>query len=101
MKVAWSPLAAEQVEAALAYIAADSPVAAREWLERLLERVESLGRFTDAGRIVPEFQREDLREIIMGAYRVMYRRRDGLVEIAAVRHHARDVDQNEITSANG
>ncbi len=96
MKVAWAPLASEQVDDAVAYIAADNPAAALEWLERLLDRVKSLSGFPDSGRVVPELQREDIREIIVSPYRVMYRRGADLVEIAAVRHAAREFDEDEI-----
>ena len=88
MKVTWSPLADEQVDDAVAYIAADNPGAALKWLERLLDRVKWLADFPDSGRMVPETQREDVREIIVSPYRVMYRRKNDRVEIAAVRHEA-------------
>jgi len=97
VKVVWSPLADGQVDEAIAYIAAEDPAAALAWLERLLERVMSLAAFPDSGRMVPELQREEVREIIVGPYRVMYRRSADVVEIAAVRHAARDFDANEIT----
>ena len=96
MRLLWSPLAAEQAEEAVAYIAADDPVAAQAWVGQLLERVESLRRFPDSGRVLPELQREDIREIIVGAYRVVYRRREESVAIVAIRHQARDVDEDEI-----
>jgi plasmid stabilization system protein ParE len=93
VKVVWSPLADAEVDEAIVYIAKDDPAAALEWLEHLLERVASLGSFPDSGRVVPELQRDDIREIVVGAYRVMYRRSEDQVEIAAIRHHARDLDQ--------
>ena len=96
MKVTWSPLADEQVDDAVAYIAADNPGAALEWLERLLDRVKWLADFPDSGRMVPETQRKDVREIIVSPYRVMYRRKDDRVEIAAVRHEARAFDEGEV-----
>jgi toxin ParE1/3/4 len=37
-----------------------------------------------AGRRVPEFDRENMREMIKRGYRVMYRVSDELVEIVAV-----------------
>ena len=100
MKLEWSPLADEQVDAAIAYIARDNPAAAREWLEHLLERVKSLTRFPNSGRVVPETQREDIREIIVSPYRVMYRRTNDLVEIVAIQHEAREFDENEIVPGN-
>ena len=43
--------------------------------------------------MVPELQRDDIREIMVGAYRVMYRRSQDRVEIVAIRHHARDCEE--------
>jgi toxin ParE1/3/4 len=93
VKVTWSPLADAEVDEAIAYIANDDPAAALQWLEHLLDRVASLAKFPDSGRVVPELQRDDIREIIVGAYRVMYRRGDDSVEIAAICHHARDFEE--------
>jgi len=96
VRVSWSPLADEQVDEVVAYIAADDQAAALTWLEHLLERVASLARFPDSGRIVPELQRDDLRELIVGSYRVIYRRKADAVEIAAIRHGARRLDSGAI-----
>jgi toxin ParE1/3/4 len=78
VKVEWSPLADEQVDDAVAYISGDTPTAALQWLERLLDRAMSLATFPDSGRVVPELGRQDIREIIVSPYRVMYRRKDDL-----------------------
>ena len=97
MRVVWSPLADRQVDEAVEYIAHDDPIAALKWLEHILERVKALARFPDSGRVVPETQREDVREIIVSRYRVMYRRRDDRVEIVAIRHEARAFDEREVS----
>jgi toxin ParE1/3/4 len=96
VRLVWSPLADGQVDDALAFIEADNPVAALAWLERLLERVKSLTDYPDSGRVVPELQRDDIREVLVVPYRVMYRRGADVVEIAAIRHEARDFDEVEI-----
>ena len=93
MRLVWSPLADAQVDDAVAYIAADDLAAASAWLERLLERVRSLADYPDSGRMVPELQREDVRELIVPPYRVIYRRTADAVEIAAIRHGARHFDE--------
>ena len=62
MKVEWSPLADEQVDVAVAYIYGDSPAAALQWLERLLDCAKSLATFPDSGRVVPELGRQDIRD---------------------------------------
>ena len=96
MRVVWSPLADRQVDEAVGHIAQDDPAAALAWLEHLLERVKALARFPDSGRMVPETQREDIREVIVSPYRVMYRRKDDIVEIAAIWHEAREFDEHEV-----
>lgn len=96
MKLVWSPLAGEQVDEVLAYIAADDRTAALAWLEQLLGRAASLARFPDSGRIVPELQRDDIRELIIGSYRVIYRRTADVVEIATIQHGARQLDPGAI-----
>jgi toxin ParE1/3/4 len=93
VRLIWSPLADAQVDDAVACIAADDPAAALAWLERLLERVRSLADYPDSGRMVPELQREDVRELSVPPYRVIYRRTADAVEIAAIRHGARHFDQ--------
>ncbi|MHB0980477.1 MAG: type II toxin-antitoxin system RelE/ParE family toxin [Thermoleophilia bacterium] len=55
-----------------------------------------LATFPDSGRVVPELGRQDIRGIIVRPYRVMYRRTDDRVEIAAVRHEARKFDEKEL-----
>jgi hypothetical protein len=45
---------------------------------------ERAGELPFAGRRVPEFDRENMREMIKRGYRVMYRVSDELVEIVAV-----------------
>jgi plasmid stabilization system protein ParE len=80
----------EHVDEAMAYMAHAGAEVAEAWLARLLERVDALQRFPDAGRRLPEFDRNDLRELIVGPYRVVYRRRPTVVDILGVHHHARD-----------
>ena len=96
MRVEWSPLANEQIDAAVDRIAQENPAAALDWLERVLAGARRLARFPNSGRMVPEIQREDIREIIVSPYRVMYRRKEDLVEIAAIRHEAREFDEEGI-----
>ena len=55
------------------YIAQDSVRYAQEFGERIFSRIEQLKNFPNSGRIVPEFQNEQLRELIMNNYRIVYR----------------------------
>ena len=90
MRVVWASQAEEQVDAAVSFIAADRPAAARQWLVRLLDQVKSLEAFPDSGRVVPELERDDVRELLVDPYRVVYRRGASLVEIVTVWHARRE-----------
>jgi plasmid stabilization system protein ParE len=55
------------------FIERDSPKYGRLVAERLVRATERLEAFPRSGRIVPEVGRENLREIVVGVYRVVYR----------------------------
>ncbi|MNQ61428.1 Plasmid stabilization system protein [compost metagenome] len=84
MRIVWSPLALERVEDIAQYIAEDKPTAAVEWVEGLFATVERLADFPESGRVVPEVGAQRIREVMFGAYRVIYSVRDQ-VDILTVR----------------
>lgn len=84
MKVEWSPLALERVEDIARYIAQDNPGAAVRWVTELFDTVERLADFPESGRVVPEVGIARIREVIFGAYRVIYSVKDK-VEVLTVR----------------
>lgn len=83
-KLHWSPQAVRDLEAIRDYIATDSPRYAGLVIERIIVAVERLTSFPESGRVVPERNEPKIREIIVKPYRVVYRLKPGLVEIAAV-----------------
>ena len=85
----WSPRSISDLEAIAAYISRDSPAYADIVVQRIVASVVRLASFPQSGRIVPEFGRPDLREVIVRPYRVVYRVRQAAVEIATVVHAAR------------
>ena len=72
MNLEWSPLALERVSEIASYIALDKPSAAEAWVDGLFESVERLKSHPKSGRKVPEVGIERIREIVYGAYRVIY-----------------------------
>lgn len=84
MRIVWSPLALERVEDIAQYIAEDKPAAAVEWVDGLFTTVERLADFPQSGRIVPELGAQRIREVMFGAYRVIYSVKDQ-VDILTVR----------------
>jgi toxin ParE1/3/4 len=85
-QVEWSPRAIEDVEAIALYISADSTAYAAAVVKKILDTVRNLSRFPLSGRVVPEFDDENIREKIAYSYRIIYRVQGETVTIAAVIH---------------
>src|SRR5438477_9258943 len=98
MTLEWTALAIERAHEAAEYIARDKPESAERWLQGLFQSVERLRRFPRSGRVVPEFGRPDVREVVHGKYRVVYRLLPPRVIVVTVRHGRRQLDRNEVES---
>jgi addiction module RelE/StbE family toxin len=72
MKLFWTETAKQDLQAIRRYIAVDNPTAAKRWVERLRKRARNALHSPLAGRKVPEFLRDDIRELIDGNYRIVY-----------------------------
>ncbi len=95
MKVVWSPLALERVEETARYIAEDNPDAAVRWVDDLFAKVERLADFPESGRMVPEVKSPRIRELIFGAYRVIYSVKDQ-VDVLTVRRSSQLLRMSEL-----
>jgi toxin ParE1/3/4 len=73
MRVRWTSEARDRLAEIEAYVARDNPAAAERLIDRLVEQAERLATHPLAGRVVPEWSRDDLREKIVDGYRVVYR----------------------------
>jgi len=88
-RVVWSPRALADVEAIAAYIASDSPFYANAVVRRVISVTKSLSGFPLAGRKVPEFDEESIREVLAYSYRIIYVVEQEQVTVAAVIHGKR------------
>ncbi|MEN8150903.1 MAG: type II toxin-antitoxin system RelE/ParE family toxin [Planctomycetota bacterium] len=89
-RVVWSERARDGLDDALGYIAEDSPTAAGKVLDVALRTASSLSDLSERGRIVPELQQTDIREVFVFSYRMLYEVTDSEVRILAFLHGARD-----------
>jgi addiction module RelE/StbE family toxin len=71
--VRWTSQAADDLKAIREFIERDSPRYGRLVAERIFEATQRLEVFPLSGRIAPELGRDDVREIILGEYRIVYR----------------------------
>jgi addiction module RelE/StbE family toxin len=91
MKVHWTDTAQEHLAAIHAYIAQDSPEYATRMVDRLTRRSQQIAGFPLSGRRVPEYDLEQIREVIEGAYRIIYHIRPDQIDVLAVIHAAMNV----------
>ena len=89
-KVVWTKQGYSTLDEAVDYVAQDSLTAAQQLLESALDSAESLSMFGERGRIVPELQQPNVRELLIQRYRLIYEVFDAKVEILAFIHGARD-----------
>jgi plasmid stabilization system protein ParE len=65
-------------------------------VDRLKKAVGRLSRFPGSGTRVTEWDRPELREIVVGNYRVIYRLKEQCVEILTVIHAARHIPDDPL-----
>ena len=98
-EVRWTPQAADDLAAICEFIARDSSEMAGIFADRVLRATDRLAQFPRAGRIVPELGVQNIRELIVGSYRVIYRvRKDNAVQLLTVHHGARPLDPSQLES---
>lgn len=89
-KVIWAPSALADIDSIAEYIARDSSHRAFLFVERLFESTDRLQEYSLSGRIIPEIDDPSCREIIYGAYRIMYRIEKDEIWITGVVHGSRN-----------
>lgn len=96
MKIIWSPLAVDRSSEIADYIAQDKPSAAEKWINTVFSKVEQLQSSPEIGRILPELNNAQFREIIYGNYRIIYRIEKKQISILTIRHGKQILPINEI-----
>jgi toxin ParE1/3/4 len=71
-RVVWTDHAQRMLDEALAYIDRDSHAAAERLLIEALDAASSLDVFSERGRLVPELNQPNVRELFVQSYRLLY-----------------------------
>jgi plasmid stabilization system protein ParE len=90
-QVGWSLTASTDLQEIEDFIARDSVLHAIAFVDRIVESAETLLKTPRIGRVVPEFNRQDLREVLFRGYRILYLIQNDAVLILRVVHGARDL----------
>lgn len=99
-RIRWTPQASSDLDSIHEYISRDSPASAQALVGRLLAAVDQLETYPQSGRVVPEFADSAVREVVRGAYRVVYRLRGEAVELLRLHHASRPLPP-DLTSNPG
>jgi len=73
VEVRWTVLAVKDLKNIFDFIALDSKVYAKTQVQHIRNKVAILQNQPLVGRVVPELKNENIREIITGNYRIIYR----------------------------
>ena len=96
MRIIWSPLAVDRASEIADYIAQDKPSATEKWIDTVFSKVEQLKSSPEIGRILPEINDSQFRELIYGNYRIIYRIETKQISILTIRHGRQILPINEI-----
>jgi plasmid stabilization system protein ParE len=69
-------------------VVADSPTYAQRMVDRITQRSEQISTQPYSGRKVPEYETDDVRELIEKPYRIIYRLKKDQIDVLAVIHGA-------------
>ena len=92
MEIKWLPEAINDLKEIYEYISLDSKTYAKNQILRIKEKTNILKRYPDLGKIVEEINKPEIKEIIVGNYRIIYRKvSKNRIDILMVHHGARDM----------
>lgn len=88
MKVRWTRNAINHLVNIFEYISLNSPAYAKGIVDKITRRSEQIADQPFSGRKVPEYEAEDIREIIEKPYRIIYKIQPNQIDVLAVIHSA-------------
>lgn len=98
VEVRWTLQANEDMAQIAEFISIDSIHYARIQLERFFDAAKVLERFPEYGKPVPELNAMEIREILVGNYRIIYRIISAnRIDVITVHHSRRLLDRDLFT----
>lgn len=94
-RLIWAPSARLDLKELASYIGESRPRASASFVKNVFCAVEHLADFPKSGRVVPEFDDPNIREVIRKPCRIVYRVKPQrrIVEIVRIWHAARGIPQ--------
>ena len=94
-ELTWAPSARFDLKELASYIAESRPDVSDCFVKSIFQTIERLSAFPQSGRVVPEFNDPNIREVIRKPCRIVYRIKEDrqIIEIARIWHAARGVPE--------
>lgn len=97
VRINWTFQAKEDLKAIAEYISKDSKRYAKLQVIKLKNRTIILKTHIRTGKIVPEINQENIRELIEGSYRIIYKIvKNNQIDILTIYHLARKLTRRKI-----
>ena len=97
VQINWTFQAKDDLKAIAEYIKLDSAQYAKLQIIKIKTLTQILKSFPQTGRIVPEIESEQIRELIEGSYRIIYKViSETRIDILTIHHSARDLTKRTI-----
>jgi len=97
VQIKWTYQAKDDLKAIAEYIKLDSVRYAKLQVIRIKSRTHILKSHLQAGRVVPEIESEQIRELIEGNNRIIYKViSKAQVDILTIHHSARDLTKKDL-----
>lgn len=97
VRINWTFQAIDDLQNIAEYISKSSEKYARLQVTRLRQRTKILTSQSYSGKIVPEIEKQNVRELLEGNYRIIYQiLNDERIDILAIHHTSRDLTKRKI-----
>lgn len=87
MRVHWTNRAKARLRLIHDFIAEDSTMNALKVVDRVTARSQQLTELPNSGRRVPEYERNDVRELLENPYRIIYKIKSDQIDVLTVMHY--------------
>ena len=89
INIIWSEKSIDDLESIATYIEKDSIYYAKSVVSTIFSKVDILLDFPLLGRVVPEYQDENIRELFVYSYRLIYKINKNNISIVTIIHGKR------------
>jgi toxin ParE1/3/4 len=86
----WTEHAVDDLSTIAEYVSVSSPIYAEQLVDRIVRQLEQACTYPESGRMAPEVAAQDIRELQVSPYRVMYRVLTDWIEVVSIVHSRRN-----------